>query len=211
MRLAAADVQVIGREAIKLAGYQLRIRPRIGLISKVVPVLILAYLASSAAVAYIQPREAGIKINGQAILVAEDQTIHREGKAEIVQTIDALRSPFLYEKPIDGPISQGFRSYHRAIDITSPSGTDIKPVGPGIVEFAGFVPDGKGNAVIVDHGDGLKTLYAHMGKIHVGVGNVINTSDSLGTVGLTGRTTGPHVHFEVHDKGVQVNPENLIP
>ena len=112
--------------------------------------------------------------------------------------------------PIGGHISQGFRNYHRALDITSPLGTPIKPVGAGVVEFAGFTKDGKGNIVIVDHGDGLKTLYAHMGKIYVGVGNQVTTEDVLGTVGLTGRTTGPHVHFEVYDRGFAVNPQNLL-
>lgn len=206
-----AEVHDLARATVALGRLQLKIRPRLRLISKAIPALTLIFLASSTAVAYIKPREAEIKIAGQAILVARDKPAAGEGTPEITQTIGALRSPFLYEKPIDGQISQGYRSYHRALDITSPLGTPIKPVGPGVVEFAGFVPDGKGNIVIVDHGDDLKTLYAHMGKIYVGVGNAVDTNDTLGTVGLTGRTTGPHVHFEVYDRETLVNPGNLIP
>jgi hypothetical protein len=199
------------RLALKFSRLQLSIRPRARVILKALPVLIATFVASSWGVAYLHAKEAEIKINGQAILVAEEKSVAETGLGEISQSVGSLRSPFLYEKPIEGHISQGYSSYHRALDITSPVGTTIKPVGPGVVEFAGYMPDGKGNVVLVDHGEGLKTLYAHMGKIHVGAGNMVNPNTSLGTVGLTGRTTGAHVHFEVYDKGFAVNPKNLLP
>lgn len=205
-----AEVREVAKATAALVRFQLKIRPRLRLVVKALPGLTLIFLASSTAVAYIKPHEAEIKINGQAILVARDKPAGGKGVSEIAQTVGALRSPFLYEKPVDGHVSQGYRYYHRALDITSPLGTPIKPVGPGVVEFAGFAADGKGNIVIVDHGDDLKTLYAHMGKIQVGVGNAVDVDDTLGTVGLTGRTTGPHVHFEVIDRGNLVNPGNLI-
>ncbi len=65
--------------------------------------------------------------------------------------------------------------------------------------------------MIVDHGDGLKSLYAHMNRIDVGVGNMVNASMIIGTVGLTGRTTGPHVHIEIIDNGIQVDPASVLP
>lgn len=198
------------KSAHKLVVSQIRIRPRAGLLVKVLVILALAFLASSKAVAYLEPKEAEVKINGQTILVAEEKA-PAAATVEIAQNIGALRSPFEFDMPINGNISQGYSRYHRALDITSPLGTPIKPIGPGVVEFAGFMPDGKGNVVIVDHGDNLKTLYAHMGKIEVGAGNMVNPSAEVGTVGLTGRTTGPHVHFEVYDQGVAVNPKNLLP
>ena len=74
-----------------------------------------------------------------------------------------------------------------------------------------IVTGGKGNIVIVDHGDGLKSLYAHMGNIYVSVGNEVNPETPLGTVGMTGRTTGPHVHLEIYDKDVAVNPGSILP
>ena len=187
-------------------------RPRIKFAAKVLVLLFIALFASTKAISYIQPREANVVINGQAILVAENKTQAPAQKTqEISQNISIVVSPFSMAKPIDGPVSQGYTRYHRALDITSPVGTGIKPVGPGIVEFAGFRADGRGNVVIVDHGNGLKTLYAHMGKINVGIGNNVTPSVVLGTIGMTGKTTGPHVHFEVYDKGAQVNPTNLLP
>ena len=80
-----------------------------------------------------------------------------------------------------------------------------------MIEFAGRVFDGKGNIVVIDHGDGLKSLYAHMGKIEVGVGNTVDTKTAIGTVGLTGHTTGPHVHLEIYDHDVAVNPASVLP
>lgn len=198
------------------AHFQLKIRPRIRLIFKVLPMLALVFLASNTAVAYLKSKEAEIKINGQQIIVAQAQKADEPGQkldeVAIDQKVDFARSPFEFEKPVDsGYVSQGFRSYHRAHDIATSLGAGIHPVGAGIVEFAGYTADGKGNIVIVDHGDGLKSLYAHMGKIQVGVGNMVNTKTTIGTVGLTGRTTGAHVHLEIHDNGLVVDPGNLLP
>lgn len=209
-KFKAALKQFRLKSAYKLVTTQYRIRPRARLLAKVLIILALAFLASSKAVAYIEPKEAEVKINGEAILVAKEKT-PVAATPEIAQNIGALRSPFEFDMPINGHVSQGYTRYHRALDITSPLGTPIKPIGPGIVEFAGYMSDGKGNVVIVDHGDNLKTLYAHMGKIEVGAGNMVNPTAEVGTVGLTGRTTGPHVHFEVYDQGVAVNPKNLLP
>ena len=65
--------------------------------------------------------------------------------------------------------------------------------------------------VVVDHGEGLKSLYAHMGQIQVGVGNEVNSDTVLGKVGLTGRTTGAHVHVELYDNNIAVDPAKILP
>ncbi|MDP2632153.1 MAG: M23 family metallopeptidase [Candidatus Curtissbacteria bacterium] len=205
------------REAISLAlahtHFQLKIRPRIRMFSKIILVLAFAYVASDKALAYIKPHEADIKINGQAVLAAPAEPAGQSiSEVQISQSVISRLSPFSFRKPVDsGYMSQGYTAYHRGNDIATALGTPIHPVGSGIVEFAGFTPDGRGNEVIVDHGDGLKTLYAHMGKIYVGVGNLVISSDTLGTVGLTGRTTGAHVHFEVYDHSIAVNPTSYLP
>lgn len=205
------EVSHLLRLAFAFTHLQIKTRPRLRLVSRLIVILFIMFLASSKAMAYVKPKEANIKINGQAVLVAQEKPVEAP-EGGISQGVHALRSPFLYEKPIaDGPVSQGYSFYHPGLDITSPIGTPVKPVGPGIVEFAGFRADGYGNTVIVDHGDGLKTLYAHMNKISVGAGNNVTPDISIGTVGITGRTTGPHVHFEVREKDVQVNPLNLLP
>ena len=190
---------------------QIKIRPRLRLAFKVILTLVAVFQLSNMALAALEPREAEIKINGKAILVAQDQAENNEAEIEINQAYIAKLSPFEFRMPISGTLSQGYRGYHRANDIAAPFGTPIHPVGAGIVEFAGRVGDGKGNIVVIDHGDNLKSLYAHMGRIEVGVGNTVDTKTEIGTIGLTGRTTGPHVHLEIYDHDVLVNPASILP
>lgn len=194
--------------------FQLKIRPRLRVIAKIVVVLVLLYFASDKALAYIKPKEAEIKINGQAIMVAQQSTAEGQNvdAVEINQAVGMKASPFNFSRPVEGGyISQGFSGYHPGNDIAVPLGSPIHSVGDGRVIFAGFTPDGRGNEVLIDHGDGLVTLYAHMGKIYAGAGNRVNSDTILGTVGLTGHTTGPHVHFEVHDHDVPVDPQDILP
>lgn len=199
------------RLLFKLLHFQISIRPRIRLVSSVVLVLMLALVASSIAVDYIRTRKQDLKINGQAILVAQN-TVEPIKPVDIEASIQSKRSPFDFVKPVDGYISQGYRSYHRAVDIaTGAVGVPIKSLGTGKVEYTGYMADGHGYTVVVDHGDGLKSLYAHMGKIEVGVGNEVNSSTTLGTVGLTGRTTGAHLHLELYDNGIAVDPSKILP
>lgn len=203
------------RRALKLFGkflhFQLTIRPRIRLVAVVTLFLILALVGTGRGVDYLHANEQEIKINGQPILVAQKSNNTNTAPAQIESEVISKRSPFEFVRPARGYISQGFRGYHRAIDITDSLGSPIKPLGKGKVEFAGFLPDGRGNVVIIDHGDGLKSLYAHMSKINVGVGNEVTSASTIGLVGLTGHTTGPHVHVEVNDNGIAVDPAKLLP
>jgi len=190
---------------------QLAIRPRIRLILRLIPALAVAFILTSQAVAYLEPKKAEIKINGQNILVADKIDESTKDEVEVSYNVASKRSPFDFQSPVNGHITQRYSAYHPAFDIATALGSPIKPLGTGKVEFAGSVPDGKGNIVIVDHGDDLKSLYAHMGNINVGVGNEVDPEMTLGTVGMTGRTTGPHVHLEIYDKGVAVNPGSILP
>ncbi len=197
--------------ALRYVRKQIAVRPRLILAAKVVLVLAILLAASTQASQILADRKGDIKVRGQAVLVAEAGRPTDE-VAEIRSVVDSKLSPFAYVNPVeDGLVSQGFHSYHRAMDIATGFGSSIKPIGSGTVEFAGFSADGKGNIVIVNHGDGLKTLYAHMGKISVGVGNNVDPETVLGTVGLTGRTTGAHLHLEVYDGGVAMNPVSVLP
>lgn len=192
---------------------QISIRPRIRLSVKFLLASALILLMANYAVSYLKPREAEIKIKGQPILVAsEPEKSKDEAEFEQGQAIVPRLSPFEFSKPVEnGYISQGYRSYHRANDIATSFGSPIRPLGSGIVEFAGFTSDGKGSIVVISHGDGLKSLYAHMDKIMVGAGNMVNTSTVIGTIGLTGRTTGPHVHLEIYDGDNMVDPASVLP
>src|SRR3989344_5474609 len=210
LKLKRKGVRKLFLQAHSLTKSQLSIRPRIKLILRVIPALAVAFILTSQAVAYLEPKKAEVKINGQSILVADKVEPEKEN-AEVSFNVGSKRSPFDFKYPVNGQLTQGYRAYHPAFDIATALGTPIKPLGAGRVEFAGSVTGGKGNIVIVDHGDGLKSLYAHMGKINVGVGNEVNPEMSLGTVGMTGRTTGPHVHLEIYDRGVAVNPGSILP
>lgn len=189
---------------------QIKIRPRARLFAKLIVVLALLFAVASPAADYLNARRADVVIGGQKILVAQalDSPVPQ---IDIDQEISAHKSPFEFYKPADGYISQGFSFYHRANDIAAPLGTPIHSIGEGTVVFAGMVYDGHGNMVIIDHGDGLKSTYSHMGRIDVGVGNKVDGKTQIGTVGLTGRTTGAHVHMEIIDNDIYVDPSGILP
>lgn len=185
-------------------------RPRIRLASKVILTLFVLFFLSNEISSYLKSKEPEIKVNGQQILVAQENELPQD-EVELNASIVGKRSPFDFYLPVDGQISQSYRNYHRAYDIAAPNYSPIHPLGKGRVEFAGTMTDGKGNVVIVDHGDGLKSLYAHMSRINVSVGNQVDSDSVIGNIGLTGRTTGPHVHLEIIDGGVQINPGSVLP
>lgn len=100
--------------------------------------------------------------------------------------------------PIQGVITQRFSWYHTGIDIATAFGTPIHAADGGTVIVAGWVDNtGYGNRVMIDHHNGFVTLYGHMSKIMVTVGQGVNRGDVIGLEGSTGRSTGPHVHFEI--------------
>jgi murein DD-endopeptidase MepM/ murein hydrolase activator NlpD len=193
--------------------FQIKIRPRIKLVSRVTLALIVAFALSIQFAGYVKAKESEVKINGHAVLVADQANIAKTAQADeqISVSISYKHSPFEFKYPVDGEISQGYSIFHRAYDIAAPFGSPIKPLGSGRVEFAGAVTDGKGNIVIVDHGDGIKTLYAHMSKIEANVGELVTSDSVIGRIGLTGHTTGPHVHLEIYDQGIAINPGDMLP
>lgn len=212
-RIALLEVHIALFLLHRLMKRQLKLRPRIRLIMQFVALMAVFYMATYHAVAYIKPKEADIKINGRAIVLSEaDSKTDAKSVSELDQVVLPKLTPFEFKKPVEvGILSQGFSAYHRANDIAAPYDSPIHPLGAGTVEFAGTMTDGYGNTVIVDHGNGLRTLYAHMNKIDVGAGNKVGTDSTLGTIGLTGHTTGPHVHFEVYNDGIAIDPASVLP
>ena len=100
------------------------------------------------------------------------------------------------------------KQFHWGMDFTAPTGTEIYSTGKGKVVFASNSHNGYGNHVIVDHGYGYQTLYAHMSKIGVRVGQAVKRGEVLGHVGNTGLSSAPHLHYEVIKDGNKVNPVN---
>jgi murein DD-endopeptidase MepM/ murein hydrolase activator NlpD len=105
--------------------------------------------------------------------------------------------------PFDGKLR-----HHNGMDIACPSGTPIKPVSPGTVIFSGSRP-GYGNIVVIEHPDGTVTLYAHNLRNTAVVGEQVDQSSIIALTGSTGRSTGPHLHFEAWRNGENVTPAYL--
>ena len=97
---------------------------------------------------------------------------------------------------------------HEGIDLTAPRGTEIFATADGVVLFAGPTNGGYGRKIMIDHGFGYRTLYGHCYQIHVKRGDKVKRGDVIGTVGSTGLSTRPHLHYEVHVNGRKVNPVN---
>lgn len=121
--------------------------------------------------------------------------------------------------PADGWISSGFgyrfspftnrRTHHKGIDFAAEIGTPIKAPAHGRVSRVGY-DKGYGNHITIDHGNGLSTKYAHCSKTFVQEGEKIQRGQLIGLVGNTGRSTGPHLHYEVRRDGVAINPRKYL-
>lgn len=126
--------------------------------------------------------------------------------------INAQESSLQFQLMFPGYLSQGYSNYHPALDIATGLGMPIKPISTGKVISAGYDFWGYGLKVEIDHGNGYKSLYAHLGKTYVQEGQEISSMNSfIGEVGMTGRTSGPHTHLEVTKDGNTVNAQAILP
>jgi murein DD-endopeptidase MepM/ murein hydrolase activator NlpD len=112
--------------------------------------------------------------------------------------------------PISGILTQGFHAAHRAVDIGAPVGTPVYASDSGYVTMAGRSGGGYGTLIIINHGNGFQTLYAHLSAVFVKVGDSVSRGDRIGNCGNTGRSTGPHLHFEIRQNGIQRNPLGFL-
>jgi murein DD-endopeptidase MepM/ murein hydrolase activator NlpD len=96
--------------------------------------------------------------------------------------------------------------FHAGLDFTAPQGTPIYATADGVVKTAGFSDGGYGNHVVINHGYGYETLYGHMYRIKVRAGKRVKRGEIIGYVGNTGKSTGPHCHYEVHKNGQKLDP-----
>ncbi len=99
---------------------------------------------------------------------------------------------------------------HTGIDFTAPVGTDIYSTGNGVIEKVEYDGRGYGNNVIINHGYGYETLYGHLSRVNVRVGQHVNRGDVIGLVGSSGSSTGPHCHYEVIKNGTKIDPINYF-
>ena len=105
-----------------------------------------------------------------------------------------------------GVITQYYSSYHKALDIAAPAGSTVIASAAGVVTWSGWKNNGGGLVVAIDHGNGIITVYNHLGAAWVAAGATVAAGQGIAAVGCTGVCTGPHVHYEVIVDGVIVNP-----
>lgn len=107
------------------------------------------------------------------------------------------------------PVTEAYTSFHDGIDIANNVGTPVYAAGAGTVIAAG-TDSGYGLCIVIDHGNGYKTRYAHLSKMLVSVGDQVSKADRIGLMGATGRVTGSHLHFELFLNGETKNPLNYV-
>jgi len=102
------------------------------------------------------------------------------------------------------------RKFHRGIDFTAPNGTEVFATGDGKIVKASRSNRGYGNKIVIDHGYGYQSLYAHLSVIDVKKGQVVKRGEKIGSVGSSGLSTAPHLHYEVHHEDKAINPINFF-
>lgn len=141
--------------------------------------------------------------------VRQNIALAEEGTQKEIIDAGKLSSPF--QLPHPGYISQRFSSWHPGTDIATGLSMPVHPVNSGKVAEVVYGLWGLGHYVVVEHEQGFKSTYGHMGRIFVKVDDNVNLNSILGEVGMTGRTSGPHTHLEITKDGKYINPETVLP
>jgi Peptidase family M23/Putative peptidoglycan binding domain len=148
---------------------------------------------------------AGLDVDG----IAGPTTLHALRGGQVISRPPS--DPVRFIRPLPGPIGDGFGfippgRWHTGLDFPAAKGTAIHASGVGVVSFAGINTGGYGNLVVVTHRLGFETWYAHMSRISASAGQRVSGGVTIGYVGSTGRSTGPHLHFEVRHFGTPIDP-----
>ena len=176
----------------------------------------IAANSSSFGLAETIARQLGAGEADSAFKLKESQGLRRLGVSQAYQKQAAAAK---WEMPVEGALVRTFGAHrsqdakvakiHRGIDWNAPEGTSITAARGGTVTYAG--PMGQnGNTVIVDHGNGIESLYAHARELSVSVGDKVKAGHQIGTVGQSGNTRESHLHFEVRQDGRSVDPTSLL-
>jgi murein DD-endopeptidase MepM/ murein hydrolase activator NlpD len=162
-----------------------------------------------------------LKLDDAAIAEIETRAARLEEDLQVYAAAlrERARMPSIW--PVEGGLSDGFgvrsnpfgggsSEFHPGQDITAPPGTPVIAAADGTVLQAGW-QNGYGQTVVIDHGNGLTTRYGHLSKIEVTAGQELKRGEELGQVGSTGRSTGPHLHYEIRIDDVAVSPLHYLP
>jgi murein DD-endopeptidase MepM/ murein hydrolase activator NlpD len=162
-----------------------------------------------------------LKLTGLLFIVgALPQATHATPTQLTAKPIAYLTSSYVY--PLMGPressrygvrshpIKRTLRHHHDGIDLAAPKGAVIRAIAAGQVMYSDPF-GGYGNLIVIKHDSGLTSHYGHCDTLKVRVGQIVRPGDIIGTVGSTGRSTGPHLHFEIRRNGKPQHPERLLP
>ena len=154
--------------------------------------------------------EEDIENRDQQLSILETLLIDRKIRDDIFISGRPIQSGWIssYFGMRNDPIN-GKRAWHSGVDFAGKADTEVKAVAAGVVKFAGY-KNGYGQLIEINHGSGYKTLYGHHKKIHVSVGDIVKKGQVIGIMGNSGRSTGNHVHYEVHKNGRVVDPSSYI-
>jgi murein DD-endopeptidase MepM/ murein hydrolase activator NlpD len=164
-----------------------------------------ASLASLTAEERAEAEEMDALVGVSAELTAKIRAAQAAAARSTDQTPSASGLIWPVSAPITSPFGWRWGRMHEGIDLGAPSGSPIAAAAPGTVIYAGWL-GGYGNLVVIDHGGGLATAYGHQSRIAVGVGQHVEQGETIGYVGSTGHSTGPHLHFEVRLNGQPADP-----
>ncbi len=158
-------------------------------------------------------------IGGRGFSVSDITPDYFNSVEKDLQEIEKALPSIPLGKPVEGSISSGFgyrkspfsdsRKFHAGIDFRAAVGDDIVATADGVVEETRSSPD-YGKYVVIEHDMDFKTLYAHLSSIEVSEGDEVSWGDVIGKAGSTGRSTGPHLHYEIIKKGKRINPRKYI-
>ncbi len=179
------------------------------------------------------PPQGGVEVDGRPFTPAElnalvnqlDVSLSQKTEGvDLLASVMAARAGDASRVPNDYPVDvrwytsnfgwrvdpfTGHRAMHEGVDFAAPVGTEVHAAGSGVVISAHFHPE-YGNVIDIDHGNGITTRYAHNSKLLVQPGDVVLKGQVIALSGDTGRSTGPHVHFEVRFRGVAENPAQFL-
>lgn len=128
-------------------------------------------------------------------------------KDTLIRLVDSAR---IFTMPMTGRLLRGFMYTHKGLDIRAVKGDTIRAVFDGVVRYSRYNRGGFGNLVILRHYNGLETYYAHLSKSNVRVNQVVRSGDVIGLAGSTGRSRGPHLHWEIRYRDVPLDPMRVI-
>ena len=146
---------------------------------------------------------------GQSLVIPDGvmpKTKPVEPRAIARQDVKVAAGTGVFVWPTSGSVTQRFSWYHRAVDIANGGGPAVVASSGGRVVAANFSRVGYGNHIIIDHGNGYQTLYGHLAKIYVNLGDNVSSGQAIGQMGSTGRSTGVHLHFEIIKGGEKLDP-----